>query len=36
LRPSAFAGGASAAVCRFAGFIEENLIGQTTHGSSKK
>ena len=26
----------NAAVCRIAGFVEENLIGQSTHGSSKK
>ncbi len=25
-----------AAVCRVAGFVEENLIGHSTHGSSKK
>ncbi len=30
------AGRAAKAVCGIAGFIEENLIGQTTHGSSKK
>jgi hypothetical protein len=36
MRPSSFAGGASAAIFRFTGFVEENLIGQTTHGSSKK
>jgi hypothetical protein len=36
MRQSAFAGRAAAAVFRFAGFIEENLIGQITHGSSKK
>ena len=35
-RDSGHVGRSIAAVCRFAGFVKENLIGHSTHGSSEK